>query len=118
MSQVTADLEYFKCDMCGIYLHKDIFCDHRRECKGLHSDELKKSECRKVEEALNEGDKATSQFADPGANPPIPVEVVELHQQARIRREVANKYQRAVDKRIEEQLSSEKMRALAAFLNE
>lgn len=52
MSHATADLEYFKCDLCGVYLHKDIFCDHRRDCKGLHSTELKKSECKVLEEQV------------------------------------------------------------------
>lgn len=54
MTQVTADLEYFKCDVCGVYLHKDIFCNHRRDCKGLNSQELKKSECRALEAELSE----------------------------------------------------------------
>lgn len=54
MSHVTADLEFFKCDLCSVYFHKDIFCDHRRDCKGLNSQELKKSECRKWEAQLSE----------------------------------------------------------------
>lgn len=54
MSHVTADLEFFKCDLCSIYFHKDIFCDHRRDCKGLNSQEFKKSECRKWEAQLSE----------------------------------------------------------------
>lgn len=53
MSHVTADLEYFKCDVCGVYFHKNIFCDHRRDCTGLNSDALKKSECRTLQEALS-----------------------------------------------------------------
>eukprot|EP00796_Vickermania_ingenoplastis_P001175 gene1175-692_t len=54
MTQVTADLEYFKCDVCGVFLHKDIFCDHRRDCKGLNSQELRRSECRLLEAKLSE----------------------------------------------------------------
>lgn len=46
MSHATADLEYFRCDVCGVYLHREIFCNHRRDCKGLGSTELKKGECR------------------------------------------------------------------------
>lgn len=53
MSHMTADLEYMKCDMCGVYLHKDIFCDHRRECHGFGSTTLKRSECRQLEAELS-----------------------------------------------------------------
>lgn len=53
MSHATADLEYFKCDLCGVYLHKDIFCDHRRDCKGPNSVELKKSECKALERQVD-----------------------------------------------------------------
>ncbi|GET85903.1 hypothetical protein conserved [Leishmania tarentolae] len=52
MSHMTADLEYFKCDMCGVYMHRDIFCDHRRDCYGLGSTQLKRSECQRMAEAL------------------------------------------------------------------
>lgn len=54
MSQVTADLEFFKCDVCGVYLHKDIFCNHRRECKGSESQEISKRECLRIEQQLND----------------------------------------------------------------
>ncbi|CAJ1005721.1 hypothetical protein Q4I28_001040 [Leishmania naiffi] len=52
MSHMTADLEYFKCDLCGVYLHRDIFCDHRRDCHGLGSTQLKRGECQRLAEAL------------------------------------------------------------------
>ncbi|KAK7201490.1 hypothetical protein NESM_000212400 [Novymonas esmeraldas] len=52
MSSMTADLEYFKCDMCGVYMHRDIFCDHRRDCHGLGSTQLKRGECRQLADAL------------------------------------------------------------------
>ncbi|AYU76072.1 conserved hypothetical protein [Leishmania infantum JPCM5] len=52
MSHMTADLEYFKCDMCGVYMHRDIFCDHRRDCHGLGSTQLKRGECQRIAEAL------------------------------------------------------------------
>lgn len=52
MSHMTADLEYFKCDMCGVYMHRDIFCDHRRDCHGLGSTQLKRGECQQLAEAL------------------------------------------------------------------
>jgi hypothetical protein len=50
---MTADLEYFKCDMCGVYMHRDIFCDHRRDCHGRDSTMLKRGECAKLSEALS-----------------------------------------------------------------
>lgn len=52
MSHMTADLEYFKCDMCGIYMHRDIYCDHRRDCHGRDSAILKRGECARLTEAL------------------------------------------------------------------
>ncbi|KAF8302833.1 hypothetical protein TcYC6_0046280 [Trypanosoma cruzi] len=116
MSHVTADLEYFKCDMCGVYLHKDIFCDHRRECKGLDSKELKKSQCCQIGMALDKEarHRIASRMAD-GATL-VPVELAERHQQARVRRNVANSYQAEIDKRLQEQLAPERMKALSAFL--
>lgn len=36
------------CDMCRVYIHRDIFCPHRRECKGPDSTELKKGEVQKL----------------------------------------------------------------------
>lgn len=53
MSHMTADLEYFKCDMCGVYMHRDIFCDHRRDCHGRDSAILKRAECAKLTETLS-----------------------------------------------------------------
>ncbi|KPA83633.1 hypothetical protein ABB37_01901 [Leptomonas pyrrhocoris] len=53
MSHMTADLEYFKCDMCGVYMHRDIFCDHRRDCHGRDSTVLKRGECAKLSDALS-----------------------------------------------------------------
>ncbi|AAZ12565.1 hypothetical protein, conserved [Trypanosoma brucei gambiense DAL972] len=118
MSHVTADLECFKCDMCGVYLHKDIFCNHRRECKGPHSTELKKSECRQIEAALNEKSRERLALQSASARPLVPAELMELHQQARIRREVANKYESEVERKIQERLAPERMLALAKFLAE
>ncbi|ORC85262.1 uncharacterized protein TM35_000361220 [Trypanosoma theileri] len=118
MSSVTADLEYFKCDLCGVYFHRDIFCDHRRECKGLDSTELKKSECRQIEAALNEEMRRRFGLGEAGKTQVIPIELAERHQQARVRRNVANAYQSEIDKKLEEQFKSDKMKALAAFLEE
>jgi hypothetical protein len=53
MSHATADLEFFKCDMCGVYMHKDLFCDHRRACKGRDSVELTKKQAEKVADVLD-----------------------------------------------------------------
>ena len=48
MSHATSDLEFFMCDMCQVYVHRDIFCSHRRECKGPNSQELRKAECEAI----------------------------------------------------------------------
>lgn len=53
MSRCTADLEYLQCDLCNTYFHKDIFCPHRRECKGAGSVELKKNEAAALLQQLN-----------------------------------------------------------------
>ncbi|KEG05690.1 hypothetical protein DQ04_19261000 [Trypanosoma grayi] len=118
MSHATSDLEYFKCDMCGVYLHKDIFCNHRRECKGLDSKELKKGQCRQIEAALNDEmrRRLASQMGEEKAL--VPVELAERHQQARVRRNVADAYQADLDKKMQECFAPEKMKALAAFLEE
>ena len=50
---LTADGEFFKCDMCGIYLHMNIFCSHRRQCKGLNSKEMKKELIAEVQQDLD-----------------------------------------------------------------
>lgn len=52
MSHATADLEYFMCDMCHTYVHRDIYCPHRRECKGRDSKELKKDEVVAIRKEL------------------------------------------------------------------
>merc|ERR1711991_1285225 len=53
MTSLTADLEYFKCDLCATYFHKDIFCDHRRLCNGPDSKELNRKQADKIAEALD-----------------------------------------------------------------
>eukprot|EP00760_Papus_ankaliazontas_P019231 PhM_4_TR17966/c0_g1_i1/m.76689 len=52
----TSDMEFLRCDLCFKYLHKDIFCDHRRQCKGLDSTELKPKEVRSKLDSINEKD--------------------------------------------------------------
>lgn len=81
MSHVTADLEYFKCDLCNIYLHKDIFCDHRRDCKGLNSQEFKKSECRRWEAELSENTRRLLEERDGKRNNPAVASVKECKEQ-------------------------------------
>eukprot|EP00758_Cryptobia_borreli_P014504 Tbor_TRINITY_DN5927_c2_g3::TRINITY_DN5927_c2_g3_i1::g.18245::m.18245 len=54
MSHATADLEYFMCDMCHTYIHRDIYCPHRRECKGRESQELKKGEVLAIRSELDD----------------------------------------------------------------
>ncbi|EPY30888.1 hypothetical protein STCU_03815 [Strigomonas culicis] len=130
MSHTTADLEYFKCDVCGVYLHKDIFCDHRRECKGLHSTELKKQECQAIgadlsletrrrvaalqQQRQEEGAAVCSSAPAPvatgatagAAAVPLRRSIAETEKQqdARVRREVANAYQRKLDAEFEAKL--------------
>lgn len=53
MTQVTADLEFFKCDVCLTYFHRDIFCDHRRHCKGAGSTELNTKQADKIAATLD-----------------------------------------------------------------
>ena len=53
MSHATSDLEYFKCDMCATYMHKEIYCDHRRGCKGKDSKELTKQQVAAVQKVLD-----------------------------------------------------------------
>lgn len=55
MSHATADLEYFMCDMCLTYVHRDIYCPHRRECKGKDSKELKKDEVAAIRRDIENG---------------------------------------------------------------
>ena len=68
MAQVTADLEYFKCDLCSTYFHRDIFCDHRRLCNGPGSTELNKRQADAVSHALDvEESRSRSRTGGPGA---------------------------------------------------
>ncbi|CCW71221.1 unnamed protein product [Phytomonas sp. Hart1] len=131
MTHVTADLEYFKCELCGVYLYKDIFCDHRRECKGLNSTELKKSECHILQKEL---DHDTQQLVtsvtsglgfsttdSPGMMHRCKFTTAELQKRAdaRIQSKVSDKYQERIDKKFaEELLNSEKRSALLSFLSD
>eukprot|EP01059_Diplonema_ambulator_P007009 TRINITY_DN16559_c0_g1_i1.p1 TRINITY_DN16559_c0_g1~~TRINITY_DN16559_c0_g1_i1.p1 ORF type:complete len:132 (+),score=45.41 TRINITY_DN16559_c0_g1_i1:52-447(+) len=54
---LTADGEFFKCDMCGTYFHMNIFCSHRRQCKGLDSQEMKKELIAEVQGELDKGER-------------------------------------------------------------
>ena len=61
MARCTADLEFLQCDLCRTYFHKDIFCPHRRECKGPGSVELKKAEAEQLLRELNRNEDAQQQ---------------------------------------------------------
>ena len=50
---LTADGEFFKCDMCGVYFHMNIFCSHRRQCKGADSQEMKKEQIAETTKQLD-----------------------------------------------------------------
>eukprot|EP00388_Colpodella_angusta_P036434 GDKK01038877.1.p1 GENE.GDKK01038877.1~~GDKK01038877.1.p1 ORF type:complete len:159 (-),score=13.33 GDKK01038877.1:96-572(-) len=58
MSHATADLEYFQCDMCQTYMHRDIYCNHRRECKGKDSQEIKKGDVARISRDLDDETRA------------------------------------------------------------
>lgn len=130
---MTADLEYFKCDVCGVYMHKDIFCDHRRDCKGLNSQELKRSECRVIAEELNEDTRRLVAQKDMAASSSIggktpalagsvkahlPVDTLEKRSLTKLRHSIAEEYQNTVDQEFESKYSEEKMQALMDFLKE
>eukprot|EP01065_Artemidia_motanka_P019183 TRINITY_DN2273_c5_g1_i1.p1 TRINITY_DN2273_c5_g1~~TRINITY_DN2273_c5_g1_i1.p1 ORF type:complete len:159 (+),score=54.71 TRINITY_DN2273_c5_g1_i1:60-479(+) len=55
---LTADGEFFKCDMCGTYFHGNIFCSHRRQCKGPNSQEMKKELVAEVQGQLDKEERA------------------------------------------------------------
>lgn len=57
MTTLTADLEYFKCDQCNTFFFKDIYCDHRRQCKGHDNPELKKKEVEQIASQIDAVDR-------------------------------------------------------------
>lgn len=104
MTQVTSDLEYFKCDMCGKYLHRDIFCPHRRECKGADSVELTRTQADAVAAAMDRADGKLRARCEGG--PAVPIETLAKLQTTRTRAQLAAEYEKEVDKEIEAKLKA------------
>ena len=106
----TSDLEYFMCDMCRVYMHRDIFCDHRRQCKGPDSKELKKHESEAIGKVLD--DEQRKQLLKTGSCgrelSTVAVEKKVKLQEAAVRREVANEYARKQDAEAEKAVSKNK----------
>ena len=101
MSHATADLEYFKCDMCGTYMHKEIFCDHRRNCKGKDSVELTKKQAAAVAQLLEADERKKLQGTVTSDAARIGVEKTEKMQLNRTRRQLHEQY--LAEKMAEEQ---------------
>jgi len=131
MSHATSDLEYFQCDMCRVYVHKDIFCPHRRECKGPHSTELKKKECEKISAVLDAairhrwaaGDTPTDRTSSAVLSTPQSVAGVsstgslawrERREEQRVRRQVAD--QHVEEEKMKSHMSPAEIDALLALI--
>ena len=128
MSHATSDLEYFMCDMCRVYVHRDIYCPHRRECKGPNSKELKKGECAKIAELIDAAERqrmvedgtvhmpCDEVKRELGYHQKIPIAVAEKLDETRKRREVADASARKETAKIQEQLKN--VDQLLAMLDE
>ena len=120
MSRCTADLEFLQCDLCLTYFHKDIFCPHRRDCKGLNSQEMKKSEAEKMRVDL---DKLEDQRSHNDTNNPaimIPraqLEKMQKSQDMKKRTELANEWADEEDRKLKEKFSKNATDAALAFLD-
>jgi hypothetical protein len=86
MSQVTADLEYFKCDVCGTFFYRDIFCDHRRHCTGANSGELNKRQADVFAKRL---DAADTQARAAKGGPNVTMATIEKRQETKVRSALA-----------------------------
>ena len=133
MASCTSALQYFKCDMCGTYFHMDIFCPHRRQCKGRDSKELKKPEADAIADALDRQsreDRATrvkdgaAASPDAAARPDADKAIVcsgldkaTQRQEVATRTAVAEKWERRQDEALRQQLNDDKMDALLAELD-
>jgi hypothetical protein len=118
MSHATSDLEYFMCDMCRVYVHRDIFCPHRRECKGPTSKELKKGECAKIASAIDAAERqrlVEEGTIGSGVTPsdtscPLvllqPIAVAERLDESRRRREIADAHARRESEKAKAQLKN------------
>ena len=112
---MTADLEYLRCDMCGKYLHVDIFCDHRRACKGKDSVEITAQEASRIHSLLDREERKVN-AARVTADPVVPLQHASQRQQMALRTAVANRWVTEEDEKLKEKLSDDKLDALFAEL--
>jgi hypothetical protein len=103
MSHATSDLEFFMCDLCRVYVHRDIYCNHRRECKGLDSKELKKGEVNALSEAIGRSCRAT--YLNGGV---VPLQRVEKIGESKRRHKIADEYVREKDEILKQRMVDSK----------
>ena len=118
MASLTVDLDYFKCDMCGTYFHKDIYCDHRRQCKGKDSQELKKGEVAAIAGAIDETEREREKIL--GIDHPVKrgtIDKMAATQRAQLRRNVADEEQQRQDEQLKKKLESAGVDDLLAELD-
>lgn len=129
MASCTSDLQYFKCDMCGTYFHMDIFCPHRRQCKGKDSKELKKPEADAIAAALDRQsrEERASRVKAEAADGPTAIDAdaavvcsgldkAVRRQEVATRTQVAEAWEKRQDDMLRAQLADDKMDALLAEL--
>ena len=117
MSRCTADLEFLQCDLCHTYFHKDIFCPHRRECKGAGSQELKKSEAEKLRVELDkEEDSRGCTTKSTTTLQRAQLEQLSKAQDMKQRTQLANEWAEEEDKALKEKLKQHSIDDALAFL--
>lgn len=124
MSQMTADLEYLKCDMCGTYFHKEIFCPHRRECKGKDCKEIRKAEAQLINDTIDKQERKAR--AERSNNPILcdpstisgGLEAAVQRRESAIRTEIANSWAAEQDRQLAEKLDRKKIDSLMAELDD
>ena len=125
MSRCTSDLEFLQCDMCLTYFHKDIFCPHRRECKGANSQEMKKSEAEKLRIELDKQEdsrtspdsSSSSSSKDKNSIHRSQLEQLSKAQDMKQRTQLANEWADEEDKALKEKLKKHSIDDALAFLD-
>lgn len=90
------------CDMCRVYVHRDIYCDHRRACKGPDSKELKKGECSAISEEI--GKAARAAHISTGCT--IPLTRVEKLGESKRRHKIASEYASEKDLELQKRMAN------------
>lgn len=114
----TADLEFFMCDMCRVYVHRDIFCDHRRACKGPDCQELRKHEAEAIGRELDAEQRRLLVGRCGASMSAVPLERQARLQEAAVRRKVADEHARQLEKEAEHLLRNKKVDDFLASLDE